>query len=130
MFVGEAIEILSCNITCNISTHVTFSYVKDKENAEREIAAILFPSPIRVEFFDDERNCLSIFGDKDGFTKLHHEIPGLERSTTSKYLKTYISCEPHVPDLLSDELVHYCLWTYGGGVLSVLTEYSPTLTEM
>ena len=124
----EIIDILSCNIIPGLSTTLIFSFgsISKVDNDEKYFTSALFAAPVRVDAYDDEGSNLS-FESESGFIKVTDNIPGLIVSKESKYLKEYLEKEDWVEAHSGETLSHYVLWSYGGGVIHILSSHSPIL---
>jgi hypothetical protein len=127
----EILEVLSCTVVPQLSAHMTFSFGSVKPDAKegRRFASILFACPIRVDMYDDEGSNLE-FESETNFIPISKEIPGVLASSKSKYLKEFLEKEYWVEAHSGKELTHYVVWSYGGGVVHVLSTSPPTLEEI
>ena len=128
--IKEVIEILSCSVIPGVSANLTFSFGSfEKSEDERKFVSALFPAPVRVDMFDDEGSNIS-FESETGFERVSNTVPGVIQSKKSKYLEDFLKSESFVEAHSGEQLTHYVVWSYGGGVVHILSANRPTLEEI
>jgi len=127
----EIIEIITCTVVPGISATLLFSFgaIESKTDEDRKFVSALFAAPIRVDVFDDEGSNLAFESEKQ-FEKVSATIPGVIRSKKSKYLSDYLKREDWVEAHSGEDIAHYVIWSYGGGVVHILSANPPILEEI
>ncbi len=103
----------------------------ENANSEKlvEFAEVIFQGPVRVDYYSDEGFNQS-FNDAEHFEKVDEGIPGLIVADGSTYLNEYKNKEEWAAICHEDGFRHFIVWSYGSGVIHVLSDIDPLVKKV